>query len=125
MLGLEGNFEFLTEDSYTKYVVSVESKEKDAIERFQSIITFKIIDNVIYTCIKTKQALKGIMNKKFSFSLTAKEKSGKNWISSTSIRNIKIGDIITPNLTDMEIDSLYDDIVTFFGGKQFNKIAKS
>jgi len=125
LLGLEGNFEFLTEDSYTKYVVSVESKEKDAIERFQSIITFKIIDNVIYTCIKTKQALKGIMNKKFSFSLTAKEKSGKNWISSTSIRNIKIGDIITPNLTDMEIDSLYDDIVTFFGGKQFNKIAKS
>ena len=108
LLGLEGNFEFQTEDPRKKYVVLVE-KNKD-IERFQSIIIFKVIDNKVYTCIKPKQELKQILNK--SFNLTVKIKGGGSL--STGKEYESLGEIQTPDLTDDQIDQLYEDILNYF-----------
>lgn len=112
LLGLEGNFEFQTQDNNIKFVVVVVSKEEEPIERFQSIITFKVIDEVIYTCIKPKRELKEALGKRFLFTLTKKEKRGRDWVDSGL--KIELGEIPTPNFEETDIDKLYKDIVMYF-----------
>ena len=106
ILGLEGHFEFQTEEKEKKIIISVENKD---IERFQSIITFKVIADNIYVCIKSKNELKEILNQGFLFKVYVKnEKRNLSFICPLD------REITVPDLKEDEIDSLYQDIITYF-----------
>jgi hypothetical protein len=107
LLGLEGNFEFQTNNEDRRFVVSVDGED---VERFQSIIMFKVINNRIFTCIKPKGELNKILNKGFAFKLNVKDKKGNTYLK----KPISMGSINTPALPDKDIDTLYCNIKSFF-----------
>ena len=108
LLGLEGNFEFQTNDKDRKIVVSVDSPDSE-VERFQSIILFKIIGNEIYVCIKSKTELKKMFNKRFDFKMKIKNMQTETEEEYGSLRSIS-----TPIFDDSTIDSLYAAIINHF-----------
>lgn len=76
MLGLPEHYEFQTTDSNIKYQVKIKSEN---IERFKSPITFKIFENEFYAIAKNINA--EMFNCKFSFSVQAKQKKGRDFIN--------------------------------------------
>lgn len=110
LIGLEGAFFFQTTDSNKKFVVSVKNPD---LERFQSIITFIVKDRTIYTCLKSPQAIKQILNKEFGFELTIKDERSPE----RQYPIISLGNIQTPELTEEQIGILYGDILRFFSSK--------
>lgn len=112
LLGLEENFEFQTNDRNRKIVVSVEGVDcgDKLVERFQSIILFKIIENEIYVCLKSPDYLKKILNKKFVFKMKIKDSTEGSILYDFG----SLGQINTPHLEDPKIKELYTSIISHF-----------
>lgn len=115
LLGLAEQFEFQTEDRNVKYIVSVKSSDND-IQRFQSPIIIKIIDDTVFFCFKKAESINPITGKEFTFSLT--QKNLRTNISSD------LGSfshpISTPSLQKSEIEDLYERIIQYLKEQDYD-----
>ena len=119
LLGLEGNFEFQTTDNNKRFIVSVEGEN---VERFQSVVIFKVINNTVYICIKSKEELKRVLGEAFHFTLNVKVTeyvNGRKTESKLFPKPIELGSIKTPVLNEKETNKLYEDITQYFNTIQY------